>query len=212
MSVSHKFITIEGAIGAGKTTLAKMLAAELQSTLLLEEFSENPYLENFYKEQEKYALSLELSLLLERHQQLMGLLSIQRLLESSCVSDYYFMKSLLFANINLPEDQYLIFKKIFELITDKFPVPDLIVYLQRPVTVLKQSIVKRARAYEQSITNAYLATIQNTYLTYFKTLKNQQILLLNIGEMDFENKKEDYKKISGLINKSYPMGITELNL
>lgn len=189
-----------------------MLAAELQTTLLLEEFSENPYLANFYKEQEKYALSLELSLLLERHQQLMGLAAIQLLLESPCVSDYYFIKSLLFANINLPEDQYLIFKKVFELITDKLPAPDLIVYLQRPVALLKQSIVKRGRTYEMDITAAYLATIQNAYLTYFKTLKNQQVLLLNIGELDFENKKEDYKKISSLINKSYPMGITELNL
>mgnify|MGYP006777646723 FL=1 len=208
----HKFIAIEGAIGAGKTTLAKMLAAELQTTLLLEEFSENPYLANFYKDQEKYALSLELSLLLERHQQLTGLTAIQLLLKSPCVSDYYFIKSLLFANINLPEDQYLIFKKVFELITDKLPAPDLIVYLQRPVALLKQSIVKRGRAYEIDITAAYLATIQNAYLTYFKTLKNQQVLLLNIGELDFENKKEDYKKISSLINKSYPMGITELNL
>ena len=189
-----------------------MLAADLQTTLLLEEFSDNPYLLSFYKEPDKYALSLELSLLLERHQQLMGLISIQRLLESPCVSDYYFLKSLLFANINLPDDQYLLFKKLFELITDKLPSPDLIVYLQRPVAVLKQSIIKRGRAYEQDITASYLAAIQNAYLSYFKTLKNQQILVLNIGEMDFENKKEDYKRISALINKTYPTGITELNL
>ena len=210
--MSHKFIAIEGAIGAGKTTLAKMLASDLQTTLLLEEFSENPYLDNFYKDQEKYGLSLELSLLLERHQQLTGLISIQRLLESPCVSDYYFIKSLLFANINLPDDQYLLFKKVFELVTDTLPVPDLIVYLHRPVAVLKQRIAKRGRPYEQGITPAYLANIQNTYISYFKSIKEQRVLLLNIGEMDFENKKEDYKQISSVINKSHPVGITELNL
>lgn len=189
-----------------------MLASELETTLLLEEFSENPYLDNFYKDPEKYAFSLEVSLLLERQQQLTGLLSIQRLLESPCVSDYYFIKSLLFANINLPEDQYLLFKKLFELVTETLPVPDLIVYLNRPVAVLKQSIAKRGRAYEQGITTAYLANIQNAYTSYLKTLKNQQVLVLHIGEMDFENKKEDYKRISTVINKSYPTGITELNL
>lgn len=189
-----------------------MLASDLQTTLLLEEFSENPYIDNFYKDPEKYALSLELSLLLERHQQLVGLLSIQRLLESPCVSDYYFIKSLLFANINLPEDQYLLFKKVFELVTETLPVPDLIVYLSRPVAVLKQRIAKRGRPYEQGITTAYLANIQSTYLSYFRTVKEQQVLILNIGEMDFENKKEDYRKISLVIDKSYPAGITELNL
>ncbi|HSH67168.1 MAG TPA: deoxynucleoside kinase [Bacteroidia bacterium] len=208
----HKFIAIEGAIGAGKTTLAKMLAADLQTTLLLEEFAENPYLPAFYKDQEKHAFSLELSLLLERHQQLTGLASIQSLVESPCVSDYYFVKSLLFANINLPEDHYFLFKKLFELVTDKLAVPDLVVYLQRPVALLKQSIIKRGRIYEQSITPSYLATIQSAYVNYFKTMKNQSVLILNIGEMDFENKKEDYRKISSLINKSYPMGITELNI
>ncbi len=210
--MQHKFIAIEGAIGAGKTTLAKMLASDLQSTLLLEEFSENPHLINFYNEQEKHALSLELSLLLERHQQLTGLAAIQRLVESSCVSDYYFIKSLLFANINLPEDQYLLFKRLFELVTDQFPIPDLLVYINRPVAVLKDNILHRGRPYEQTITSSYLATIQNTYLSYFKTVKNQAILILNVGEMDFEKKKDDYKKIYTLIDKTYPPGITELNL
>jgi deoxyguanosine kinase len=208
----HHFIAIEGAIGAGKSTLAKMLASELQTTLLLEEFTDNPYLPKFYKEPEKYALELELSLLLERYQQMSGQAEIQRLLDSPCVSDYYFVKSLLFANINLSEEQYLLFKRTFELITDKLPEPDLIVYLNRPVVLLRQHIQKRGRAYEQEITTSYLATIQNAYIAYFKTLKNQRILILNIGEMDFETKKEDYKKISALINKSYPTGITELNL
>ncbi len=208
----YHFIAIEGAIGAGKSTLAKMLASELQTTLLLEEFTDNPYLPKFYKEPEKYALELELSLLMERYQQLTGQADIQRLLESPCISDYYFIKSLLFANINLSEDQYYLFKRTFELITDKLPQPDLVVYLNRPVALLKQNIVKRGRIYEQEITSTYLATIQNAYITYFKTLKNQRILVLNIGEMDFESKKEDYKKISMLINKSYSTGITELNL
>jgi deoxyguanosine kinase len=210
--LSHHFIAIEGAIGAGKSTLARMLASELQTTLLLEEFTDNPYLPKFYTEPEKYALELELSLLLERYQQLAGQADIQRLLDSPCVSDYYFIKSLLFANINLPEEQYLLFKRTFELITDKLPQPDLIVYLNRPVALLRQQIQKRGRPYEQNITTAYLAAIQNAYTTYFKTLKNHRVLILNIGEMDFESKKEDYKKISALVNKSYPIGITELNL
>jgi deoxyadenosine/deoxycytidine kinase len=210
--VDYKFIAIEGVIGAGKTTLAKMFASELQTTLLLEEFAENPHLRDFYAEPEKHALTLELSLLLERHHQLLEQVSLQQLHESTCVSDYYYIKSLLFANINLPEGQYLLFKQIFELITAHLPSPDLVIYLSRPVAVLREAIVKRGRAYEQGITTAYLASIQQAYTTYFKTLKDKRVLILNIGELDFEKKKDDYKKISTLIHKSYPLGITELNL
>jgi deoxyadenosine/deoxycytidine kinase len=210
--VNYKFIAIEGTIGAGKTTLAKMLASELQTTLLLEEFAENPHLQDFYTEPEKHALTLELSLLVERYNQLTEQAALQQLHESACISDYYFIKSLLFANINLPEPQFLLFKKVFELVTAPLPNPDLIIYLYRPVAVLKAAIVKRGRAYEQHITNAYLASVQQAYMNYFKPLKDKRVLLLNIGELDFEKKKDDYKKIVTLINKSYPLGVTELNL
>jgi deoxyguanosine kinase len=210
--LNYKFIAIEGAIGAGKTTLAKMLAAELQTTLLLEEFIDNPYLSDFYAEPDKHALTLELSMLLERHYQLVEQVSLQQLHESSCVSDYYYIKSLLFANINLSEGQFLVFKRVFELITANLPSPDLIIYLNRPIAVLREAITKRGRIYEQNITTAYLASIQQAYISYFKLLKDQRVLILNIGELDFEKKRDDYKKISTLINKSYPLGITELNL
>jgi deoxyadenosine/deoxycytidine kinase len=210
--MNYKFIAIEGAIGAGKTTLAKMLANELQTTLLLEEFMDNPHLQDFYANPEKHAFPLELSLLLERHHQLIEQVSLQQLHQSACVSDYYYIKSLLFSRINLPEAQHLLFKKVFELITVNLPMPDLIVYLNRPVAVLRSAIVKRGRAFEQQITAAYLASIQQTYTTYFKSIKDKRILILNIGELDFEKNKDDYKKISSLINKPYPLGITELNL
>ena len=210
--MNYKFIAIEGVIGAGKTTLAKMLASELQTTLLLEEFMNNPYLTDFYTEPDKHALTLELSLLLERHHQLTEQVSLQQLHQSPCVSDYYYIKSLLFSNINLPESQYLLFKKTFELITARLPEPDLIVYLSRPVAVLREAIVKRGRTFEQPITTAYLASIQQAYMNYFKSAKDKRVLILNIGELDFEKKKDDYKKLSGLINKSYPLGLTELNL
>jgi len=210
--MNYKFIAIEGAIGAGKTTLAKMLANELQTTLLLEEFVDNPHLQDFYVAPEKHAFTLELSLLLERHRQLMEQISIQQLHESPCVSDYYYVKSLLFSHVNLTEVQYLLFKKVFDLITVNLPMPDLIVYLNRPVAVLREAIVKRGRIYEQSITPAYLASIQQTYTSYFKSVKDKRILILNIGELNFEKNKDDFKKITTLITKSYPTGITELNL
>lgn len=210
--MDYKFITIEGVIGAGKTTLAKMIASELQTTLLLEEFISNPHLADFYAAPEKHALPLELSLLLERHHQLIEQVSLQQLHKSTCVSDYYFTKSLLFAAINLPEAQYILFKRIFELITVNLPSPDLIIYLNRPVAVLKEAIAKRGRQYEQGITTAYLASLQQAYTTYLKTQKDKRILLLSIGELDFENKRDDYTKIRSLLNKSYPLGITELNL
>lgn len=210
--MNYKFITIEGTIGAGKTTLAKMLAAELQTSLLLEEFINNPYLPDFYADPEKHALPLELSLLLERHHQLNEQIALQQLHTSPCVSDYYYIKSLLFAQINLPENQYLLFKRVFELITANLPTPDLIIYLNRPVAILKQAILKRGRPYEQGITPAYLASVQQTYLNYFKALKDKRVVILNIGELDFENKTDDYKKLNSLITKSYPFGVTELNL
>ena len=206
------FIAIEGTIGAGKSTLAKLLAGELKSALLLENFDDNSYLPKFYEDPEHYALPLELSFLLARHEQLAQQVAISGIVDLRCVSDYYFHKSFIFAKINLPVEEYLLFKKVAALLTDRLPVPDLLVYLHRPVDVLKGNILKRGRVYEQNITEHYLSLIQDNYLLHFKTLTKQRVLILYIDKLDFEGKTQDYKKIRSVINNPYPIGITELIL
>ena len=148
----HKFITIEGCIGAGKTTLSNMLSDAYQCTQILENFEDNPYLKNFYADPEKHAFSLELYFMAERFQQQKKLLEEINLFEQKLVSDYAFFKSLIFANITLKEDELQLFKKLFHIINTNIKSPDIILYLHKPVDLLLQNIKKRARDYEQNIT------------------------------------------------------------
>ena len=203
----YRYLAIEGNIGAGKTSLSTMLAEELDAQLILEEFADNPFLPKFYEEPERYAFPLELSFLAERFSQLKNELSQPDLFRNYVVSDYFLSKSLIFSRSNLEGDEYSLFSRMFYLIIQQLPRPDLLVYLYLDIDQLQENIRKRGRPYEQSIKNEYLENIQKSYFDFIRQQKEQRVVVINTNNLDFVNNKEDYKKIKEIINREYEVGI-----
>ena len=207
------YIVIEGNIGAGKTTLAKMIAKEYDAKLILEQFADNPFLPKFYKDPDKYSFPLELSFLAERYQQLNQELTSRDLFRPFTVADYYFMKSLIFAWATLKEDEYNLYRQIFNIIYKSIPKPDLYVYLHVDVANLMSNITKRGRDYEGGIKESYLAKVQEGYFDFFRQQNDISFLILDSNNMDFVENQEDYAKVKELIFKnSYPKGINRITI
>jgi deoxyguanosine kinase len=202
------YIVIEGNIGAGKTSFSRLLAEELNARLILEEFSDNPFLPLFYKNPERYAFPVELFFMTERHKQLQNLLVNQDLFQNYSISDYIFSKTLLFAGKTLEGEELRLFQRLFNTLNAAFPKPDLLVYLHRPVPELLDNIRRRNRAYEQDIQASYLKQIQLAYFDFFRLQAEQlPILLLDVEGMDFVNNEEDYSILLELLQKPYEKGI-----
>lgn len=207
------YIVIEGNIGAGKTTLSKMIAKEFNAKLILEQFADNPFLPKFYKEPDKYSFQLELSFLAERYQQLNKELTSRDLFRPFTVADYYFMKSLIFAQATLKEDEYNLYRQIFDIIYKSIPKPDLYVYLHVDVKNLAKNIAKRGRDYEKGISEDYLAKLQEGYFDFFKQQNNISYLIIDSNNMDFVENQEDYAKVKEFIfKKEYPVGINRITI
>lgn len=204
----HNYIAIEGNIGAGKTTLATMIAEQFNGKLILEQFEDNPFLAKFYENQERYAFPLELSFLAERFQQLKTELASQELFRDFTISDYFLNKSVIFARKTLNEDEYLLFFKLFNIMNASLPRPDLLVHLYVNTHRLQDNIKNRGRSYEQKIPDEYLENIQASYFEYLKQQKQLKILLLDVNALDFVKTSDDYLRIVDTINKEYPVGIT----
>jgi deoxyguanosine kinase len=151
--MNYHFITIEGNIGAGKTTLAHLLARHYNARLILEAFADNPFLPKFYDNPQQFAFPLELFFMAERYKQLKELIQQKDLFQSVTVSDYLFTKCLLFAKVNLPEDEFRLYQRLFDIILQQLVPPDVLIYLHAPVEKLQQNIRKRARPYEQKISD-----------------------------------------------------------
>ncbi len=205
--IPYNFIAIEGTIGAGKTSLASKIAADFNGRLILEQFEDNAFLPKFYKDQEKYAFPLEMSFMASRFQQLKDQLGTQDLFKSFTISDYYMVKSLIFARKTLPVDELNLFTRFFNFISQNLPKPDLLVYLFLPVDKLQENIRKRGRSYELDIKDEYLDKIQQGYFEFFKQQSDMRILLLDTNSIDFIEKPEDYQKILDIISKPYPLGL-----
>ncbi len=203
----NNYIVIEGNIGSGKTALAELLSVDMNARLILERFADNPFLPKFYVEAEKYSFPLELSFLAERYQQLKGQLVGQELFSDRTISDYLFQKCQLFASINLQPDEFLLFGNFFSLMQANLPKPDLIVYLHKDLPNLKKNIKLRGRAYESSISDAYLQKLEDAYLNYFKQVQGIAILLIDSNQIDFVNRKSDYTYLQELTNHVYAPGI-----
>lgn len=208
----YSYISIEGNIGAGKTSLAQRLAAQFNARLILEQFEDNPFLPKFYRDPEKYAFPLELSFLASRFQQLKDQLPQQELFTSLTVSDYVIYKSFIFAQRTIRDDELMLFKRLFDLMASFLPRPELLVYLHVDVEKLLQNIRLRGRGYEQDIQPAYLTDIQENYFEFFRQHSEMRILILDTNFIDFVALKEDYDRLLEVILQEYPRGITRVVL
>ena len=208
----YDFIAIEGNIGVGKTSLCKRITEQFNLRLLLEEFSDNPFLPAFYKDPEKHAFPVELFFMAERYQQIQQKLLEKDLFQQQTIADYFFIKTLLFAKENLKEEEYRLFQRFFNILNGSFPKPDLLVYLHRSVDVLLENIKHRGRPYERNISDEYLLKIQNAYFDYFKTDIQRPVLIINLGRLNFLKNDSVYQKIIELINTEYPIGLHRVDL
>ncbi|AWA28900.1 2-amino-4-hydroxy-6-hydroxymethyldihydropteridine diphosphokinase [Flavobacterium magnum] len=186
------YIAIEGNIGAGKTTLACKIAEDFNAKTVLERFADNPFLPKFYKDQPRYAFPLEMSFLADRYQQLSDDLAQFDLFKDFIVADYHIFKSLIFAKVTLSEDEYRLYRKLFEIIYKEMPKPDLYIYLYQNTPRLLENIKKRGRSYEQEIPAAYLDSINRGYLDYIKSQTGLNILVIDVSDRDFVKRQEDY--------------------
>jgi deoxyguanosine kinase len=209
--MKYSFITIEGNIGAGKTTLAHLLSKHFNARLILEEFADNPFLPKFYENQRQYAFPLELFFMAERYKQLKDLLQTKDMFQNVTISDYLFTKCLLFAKVNLPEEEFLLYQKLFDIINPQLVQPDLLIYLHAPVNKLKENIKKRNRSYEQNIESEYLFTLQETYTQYIKQ-HNIKTLFIDASKSDFLGNEEHLKIVIDALDKEYEDGQHYLNL
>ena len=190
------FISIEGNIGAGKTTLAKILAKELNGSLLLEKFEENPHLEKFYKNPKLHALPVELWFLLERHKQMISFFKNNK--RKIIISDYNISKCLVFAKANLNNKEFHVYKKYFEIINPNLQKPELVIYLRQAIARLKENIRKRGRNYEGKISSEYLNKIQKGYGNYLKQTGEKEAMILDCSIFDLSKKRDIQSLISDL--------------
>lgn len=195
------YIAIEGNIGAGKTTLSSRISEDFNAKLVLERFADNPFLPKFYEDQNRYAFPLEMSFLADRYQQLSDDLAQFDLFKDFIVADYHIFKSLIFAKVTLQEDEYRLYKTMYDIIHKEMPKPDLYVYLYQNTQRLLENIKLRGRSYEQQIPEEYLEKINRSYLDYIKTQTNLNVLILDISDRDFVSKQEDYLWILEQINE-----------
>ncbi|WP_339888179.1 2-amino-4-hydroxy-6-hydroxymethyldihydropteridine diphosphokinase [uncultured Flavobacterium sp.] len=197
---NFNYIAIEGNIGAGKTTLATKIAEDCNAKLVLERFADNPFLPKFYKDQNRYAFPLEMSFLADRYQQLTDDLAQFDLFKDFIVADYHIFKSLIFAKVTLHEDEFRLYKTMFDIIRKEMPKPDLYVYLYQNTDRLLSNIKKRGRSYEQEIPAEYLEKINRGYLDYIKTQTDLNVLVIDISDLDFIKKQSDYVYLLNEIN------------
>ena len=195
------YVAFEGNIGAGKTTLATKIAEDFNAKTVLERFADNPFLPKFYKDQNRYAFPLEMSFLADRYQQLSDDLAQFDLFKDFLVADYHIFKSLIFAKITLAEDEYRLYRNLFDIIYREMPKPDLYVYLYQNSERLLQNIKKRGRGYEQQIPADYLDKINSGYLDYIKSQTDLNVLIIDVSDKDFVKNQEDYLYILEEIRK-----------
>ena len=204
--MQYKHIVIEGNIGSGKTTLATMLAADFKMRLILEAFADNPFLPKFYEAPDKHAFPLELFFMAERYHQLKNLKE-QDLFQPQMISDYFFVKSKLFAQNNLQYDEMQLFNRLFDIMFSSLSKPDLLVYLYADIVRLQQNIKKRGRDFEQNISDTYLQNIQDKYLDYLRKQDDFPVLVLDITKVDFVLEEDVYESIKDAIMLAYEKGM-----
>lgn len=208
MDLANKYIVIEGNIGAGKTTLVNKLAEEFNGKVILEQFQDNPFLPKFYKNPDRYSFPLELSFLAGRYRQLKEEISATDLFKTFTIADYYFVKSLVFARSTLQEDEFNLYRQLFQIIYQQLPLPNLYVFLHAKPERLLKNIASRGRDYEQEISADYLIQIQKSYFDYFKTEDRFPIVVIETTDIDFVDNPQDYNRlVKEILEKTYAKGL-----
>lgn len=184
--MNYNLITVEGNIGVGKTTLTQLLAEHFNARIILEEFADNPFLTKFYENPKQFAFPLELFFMAERYKQMRELLHTKDLFQSVTISDYLFNKCLLFAKVTLPEEEYRLYHRLFDILELQITYPEVLIYLYAPIDKLQANIKKRNRLFEQNIPDEYLIQLQETYTSYIKQ-RNIQTIFIDASNADFIN-------------------------
>ncbi len=197
---SYQYIAIEGVIGAGKTSLAELLAKRHQARIVLEEFEDNPFLPKFYENRERYAFQTQLSFLASRFQQQQRQFT-RDLFQELIISDYIFDKDRIFARLNLSDDELALYDRIYGIMSGIAPKPDLLVFIQCSIDRLMENIAKRGRSYEQQISREYLEELNDAYNHFFHHYDKSPILIINASEIDFVNNKAHLDYIESTIFK-----------
>lgn len=192
---THNYIVIEGNIGAGKTSLVEMISQEFNAKPILERFKDNPFLPKFYKEPERYAFPLEMSFLADRYQQLLDDIGQYDLFKDFMIADYDRYKSLIFSQVTLQEEEFVLYKRLHEMMYRDIPQPDLYVYLYQNTERLLSNIKKRGRSYEKDISPDYLEKINQGYLDFIKSQHQLNVKIIDISDLDFVKNREDYLQI-----------------
>jgi deoxyadenosine/deoxycytidine kinase len=194
------YIVIEGPIGVGKTTLARRLAESFGSDLLLEGAEENPFLERFYQDPRSVALQTQLFFLFQRAQQLKALRQGD-MFQPVRVADYIMEKDRLFAELTLDKEEFKLYEQVYAHVTIDAPQPDLVVYLQAPVEVLRRRIIERGRGYEKHMDTDYLQRLTESYMQFFHNYSQAPLLIVNAAEIDFANNQRDFELLLQQVRK-----------
>jgi deoxyadenosine/deoxycytidine kinase len=189
-----RYLAIEGVIGAGKTTLAMMLGETLKGRVVLEQFEENPFLKDFYRDPERYAFQTQIFFLLTRYKQQRDLFQAD-LFHRFLVTDYIFEKDKIFAYLNLADEELKLYETLVGSIEHNIPVPDLVVYLQSSVPRLMQNIRSRGRSFETSMSESYIKDLNEAYNYFFFRYKSTPLLIVNAAEIDFVNSPGQYEDL-----------------
>jgi deoxyguanosine kinase len=194
------YVAIEGVIGVGKTSFAQILSERMSARLVLEKFEENPFLEDFYIDPERYAFQTQLYFLLSRYRQQLELKQVD-LFSNFLISDYMFDKDKLFAHLNLNEKEFVLYNLIAQLLEKEIPKPDLVIFLQASTDRLMTNIKQRGRSYEREISREYIESLNQIYNEYFFRYKASPLLIINTDDIDFVHNEDDLNELFALLKK-----------
>ena len=194
----NRYIVVEGVIGVGKTSLARMLSERLQGKLVLEEVEENPFLKDFYRDRARYAFQTQMHFLFSRYQQQRSLRQME-LFRERMVADYLFQKDRIFASLNLSERELALYERLVGWLELEVMKPDVVVYLQASPDVLMERIARRARPYEKEMEREYIRHLNEAYNHFFFHYTEAPLLVVNTNAIDFVNNTEDFEDLRGRI-------------
>ena len=196
----YRYIVVEGPIGAGKTSLTYKLAERLDADTLLEGASDNPFLPRFYQEPKRYALSTQLHFLFDRTRQLRDLVQGD-LFRAGTVSDFLIDKDMLFARLNLDDDEFELYQKVYADLAPQAATPDLVIYLQAPIDALQERVKRRGVEYERSMDAGYLQRLANSYSEFFHRYEAAPLLIVNTSNLNFAQSEADFELLVERIEK-----------